>query len=217
MLKYFFAILPVFIIVLLFYINDKEKDKRKKIIYILLLLFGMLGSYITYRVENKVGSYFPEMTDMNYLFAFIYSIFGVAIWEEGVKLFFLFLFTYKEKFKKKFSWISLSVVSSMGYALFENIVFYVMKGNIYTAIGRMFTSIPSHAFFGVIMGVNFFQYKKTGKLRYLFLSLIIPTLVHALYNLPLYKNYFRASEFCTIYLTLLCIYCVNIFIKYRNK
>ena len=43
----------------------------------LLLLFGMLGSYITYRIENKVGSYFPEMIDMNYLLAFIYSIFGV--------------------------------------------------------------------------------------------------------------------------------------------
>lgn len=217
MIKYFFAILPIFLFLLLFYVLDKEKNKKKCIILILLFILGALGSYITYRVENKVGSYFPEMIDMNYLMAFIYAIFGVAIFEEGVKLFFIYFLTLKEKYKKNFSWINISVVCSMGFAFFENIFFYVKKGDLYTALSRMFTSIPSHMCFAVIMGLFLIKYKKTNKIIYLILSLVVPTLLHALYNLPLYKGYYNADIVCTRYLFILFVFCGYKVYKLRNS
>lgn len=217
MIKYFIAVLPIFLIVLLFNVLDKEKNKKKLFILILLFIFGALGSYITYRVENKVGSYFPEMVDMNYFMAFIYAIFGVAIFEEGVKLFFIYLLTLKEKYNKYFSWLNISVVCSMGYACFENIFFYVKKGDIFTAISRMFTSIPSHMCFAIFMGLFFIKYKKTKKIRYLILSLVVPTILHALYNLPLYKGYYNADIICINYLFILFSYSAYKVYKLRNN
>ena len=217
MIKYLVAILPIFFIILIFNILDREKKNKKYLILILLFILGALGSYITYRVENKVGSYFPEMVDMNYFMAFIYAVFGVAIFEEGVKLFFIYFLTLKEKYKKYFSWINISVVCSMGFACFENIVFYVSRGDLSTAIGRMFTSIPSHMCFAIMMGLLFIKYKKTKKIRYLILSLIIPTLLHALYNLPLYKGYYNAGIISIRYLFILLIYCMYKIYKLKDS
>lgn len=212
-MKYFIGVLPIVLIILLFIFFDREKSNKKKILYFLLFIFGMIGSYITYRVENKVGSYFPEMVDMNYLMVFIYAIFGVAIYEEGVKLFFLFLLTLKEKYKKDFSWIVLSVICSMGYACFENIVFYIMNGSIGVAFIRMFTSIPSHMCFAIVMGELFSKYKNTGKFKYLILSLIVPSLIHAFYNTFLYKGWEFGRVISFSYLILL--FCFSIFRCYK--
>lgn len=216
-MKYFIGIVPIVLFLIIFNINDKEKNKKKLIISYLLFLLGMLGSYITYRVENKVGSYFPEMIDMNYFMVFIYSIFGVAVWEEGVKLFFLFVLTLKQKFNKAFSWINLSVICSLGYACFENIYFYIAKTDMFTAIVRMFTSIPSHVCFAIIMGDFFCKYKNTKKIKYLVLSLIIPTIIHAIYNVPLYKGSSNAIIISIIYLYLVIEYCVHRFYALKDR
>jgi len=216
-MKYFIGLIPIILFLIIFYINDKERSKKKLLIGIFLFLLGMLGSYITYRVENKVGSYFPEMIDMNYLMVFIYAILGVAIWEEGVKLFFLFILTIKEKFNTTFSWINLSVITSLGYACFENLVFYIAKGDIFTAITRMFTSVPSHVCFAFIMGDIFYKYKNTKKIKYLILSLIVPTIIHAIYNVPLYKGNPNGIIFSILYLYIIIEYCVHRFYESKNR
>lgn len=208
-LKYLFGLFPGIFISILFFKLDKEKSNRKNIICLLLFLLGCVGSYITYRVENKVGSYFPEMVDMNYFLVLMYSIFGVAIYEEGVKLFFIFFLTLKEKYSKIFSWIVISVICSMGYAIFENIVYYVMNGTIFTAIVRMFTAVPSHACFAVIMGECYSKYKDTNNFKYLFFSLIIPTILHSFYNVFLYKGSYIGFVINKIYFIILLMYCIK--------
>lgn len=215
-LKYILGLFPGVFISILFFKLDKEKNNKKKIICLLLFLLGCLGSYITYRVENKVGSYFPEMVDMNYFLVLMYSIFGVAIYEEGVKLFFVFFLTLKEKYNKIFSWIVISVICSMGYAVFENMVYYVMNGTIFTAIVRMIISVPSHACFAIIMGEYYSKYKNSNNFKYLFLSLVVPTIVHALYNVFLYKGSYIGFFINKIYFIILLMYCIKRVYKLKN-
>ena len=146
------------------------------------------------------------ITAADYLYQFFNAFVGVALVEEFFKWIFMLWVTSKSKhFNSLFDGVVYAVFVSLGFAALENIL-YVIDGGIGVAIIRMLLSVPSHMFFAVFMGFYYSTWninKKAGSYRdhltakhgyidtvkdpfptkrFLALSLLVPTLVHGLYD-----------------------------------
>ncbi len=83
---------------------------------------------------------------------FIRTFIFIGLVEEGWKFFFTVLVPYrKSAFDEPYDGITYAVMVSLGFATFENIL-YVISGGMEVAFLRMFTAVPAHVTFGVIMG-----------------------------------------------------------------
>lgn len=122
----------------------------------------------------------------------IYAFITVAFAEEVAKFLFLKLYAFKQKeFNEPFDGIVYGVSISLGFAGIENIL-YVIEGGTQVGLLRMFTAVPAHASFGIMMGYYFglaWQHKKKS-LHYQTKGLLIAILLHGLYDFFLMqKNY----------------------------
>ena len=101
MLIFFLTVLPGILFSLLFYFLDKNRKKLNIPFLVLTFIFGGVSSYLCYRLEWHFGSYFKKVAESNLLEVLFYAIFGVAIFEEGLKLFFAFIFSRLNKIKDR--------------------------------------------------------------------------------------------------------------------
>lgn len=213
-MKILVGILPGVLLSVLFFLNDRKVTKDKFLNIIILLILGAIGSYICYRFEMHYGGYFKKVKDSNYFEVLFYAIFGVAIFEEGYKWFITLLMSFFSKKDNSYDIVTYSIFSSIGFLTFENVIYYVIPYGMGAAISRIFTSIPSHICFSIIMGY-FLQkgIKANGKIKYLYylLGLIIPTLVHAYYNSFLYGG--KYSEYFNINFILIIIITIILFMR----
>jgi RsiW-degrading membrane proteinase PrsW (M82 family) len=115
---------------------------------------------------------------------FFNAFFKVALIEEFSKFIFVRFVLYRNKnFNEPFDGIVYSVIVSMGFATVENIV-YVFQYGFATGILRLFTAVPAHAAFGILMGYFLGKAKFTHR-RNFYLSvaaLLIPTVFHGTYD-----------------------------------
>ena len=97
------------------------------------------------------------------------------------------------------------VAVSLGFATLENyeyVFIYAEKWEIepYTiAILRSYTAVPMHGLNGCIMGFYFGMYAFTANKKYLFLCLLIPFVIHGLYNYLNYPYHFMLLGILAIY------------------
>jgi RsiW-degrading membrane proteinase PrsW (M82 family) len=78
---------------------------------------------------------------------------------------------------------------SMGFATFENVMYAFSEG-MGTAIFRMFTAVPAHATFAILMGYYLGKAKfETRKSYYAFHALGIATLFHGAYDYFLFISF----------------------------
>ncbi|WP_147533809.1 glutamic-type intramembrane protease PrsW [Bacillus marasmi] len=104
--------------------------------------------------------------------------------EEFFKWFILIYTVYQHvAFDEPYDGIVYGASVSLGFATAENIVFLLANG-LEHALGRAFLPVSSHALFGVIMGFYIGKGKFTlqSKRKWLGLSLIIPFLLHGIYD-----------------------------------
>ena len=214
--KIIVSILPGIIFCIIFYLLDKNKNRNKTINLLFMFIIGGIGAYITYRLEWHFGSYFPEFEDSNIWQILLYAIFGVAIFEEGYKWFCTSISTFSNKIKDRFSVIVYSVFCSAGFATFENFINYTSKLDMSGLIQRMFTAVPNHICFAVVMGLFIGMAKFNKKIFYI-LGLIVPMLVHAVSNWFIYKPGMFDSKIYFIYYILLICLCIYICKDVRKK
>lgn len=214
------GILPGIVFSILFFFLDKNRKDINLVMLIATFIFGCLSSYICYRLEWHFGSYFKKVAVSNIFEVFIYALFGVAIFEEGSKLFFSILFSGFNGVKKLSNIITYSIFATCGFLSFENAVFYSMKYGLITSFNRLFTSSPGHVCYGLIMGL--FLYKvnridlKSG--LNLLLALFVPSILHAIYNTFLYKGIEYMYIISYVFLYILIFVCFYIVFKvYKEK
>ncbi len=169
------------------YIFWKDKfDKEPKKLLLFAFVLGLISTIPAVILE--VGVHKLGIIHSNSVFqTAILSFVGVAIIEEGVKFFVVFKYIYPKKdFNEPFDGITYCVMASMGFATLENIAYVVDYGHT-TAIARMFTAIPAHAVFGVIMGyfLGLAKFDNERSNTYLAYALFAPTILHAAYDFPL--------------------------------
>ena len=212
MLKYFIAVLPAIIVFVLYIIFDKDKNRKKNTNLLLLFIIGCIGSYICYRIEMHIGGYFPKIKKYGYIASIFYAIFGVAVFEEGYKWFFTNVFTINKKLKN-IEMMEYAFFVSLGFAVFENVVYYVSKYGLSNSISRFFTAVPLHLICSIIMG--YFLTKKDNKIRNNCLGLIIPTLVHAFYNSFLYMKIDGLEIYSFLLIIIISLYIFYKYVKIR--
>lgn len=117
---------------------------------------------------------------------------GVALVEEFWKMRAAKRAAWKHPaFNYKFDAIVYCVISALGFAAIENVM-YVMDSGLATALSRMVLSVPSHAIDGLIMGY-FFGIAKEADLaqdrkrrkKYLRYAVLVPTIEHGIYDTSL--------------------------------
>lgn len=111
--------------------------------------------------------------------------FGVVGFSEELSKFAMVMFFayYNKAFDEPFDGIVYAVMVSMGFATLENVL-YTFGYGIGTGVVRMFTAVPAHATFAVIMGyyLGLAKFKPGRRMQYFMLALAGAILFHGAYD-----------------------------------
>lgn len=171
------GIAPGFALLCYFYLKDKYEPEPLStvlftFIYGALLIFPIAFIEYVLKAENVVK------------YDSIYAIFSSGLIEEFFKWSILFFSAYRNvEFDEPFDGIVYGTSVSLGFATAENIMYLMTNGMEY-ALTRAFLPVSSHALFGVIMGyyISKAKFTKESKLHWFLLSMMIPALLHGVFN-----------------------------------
>lgn len=181
------AILPGIAIIIFIYFKDKY-EKEPFPLLLKCFLLGLLTIIPPIIIELSGERFSPEH-HRNSSDILIYSFLIVGLSEELSKFLLLRVYPYRSKhFNEPFDGIVYAVVISMGFATAENI-FYVLGGGVGTGVLRMFTAVPGHAAFGVLMGyfVGFSKFRKHN-FGFLFTGVFAAVVAHGFYDYFLFQD-----------------------------
>jgi len=166
------------------YIYLKDKHEREPLHLLLTcFLYGILSTIITLLISWPL-EYLIVLKEDDVVDEFIAAIFKVALVEEFSKFVFVRYILFPNKnFNEPFDGIVYAVMVGMGFATLENIV-YVFEYGMTTGLYRMFTAVPAHATFAVMMGyfIGKAKFTHTRNLYYGVLALAVPTCFHGAYD-----------------------------------
>ena len=211
----FISILPVYVIGL--YVYRKDVEREPKPLLRKLFIYGMLSCIPAAIIELVVEPFFGYEEDMNLVFLFFYVSVGIALVEELCKWFIVYKGTYYHKeFNQPYDAIVYCVFTSLGFACLENVLYVSMSG-IFAGILRAITAIPGHAADAIVMGYYFGLAKENevkkgsskNTTRYLILSMVMPTILHAIYDYCLFANDIAFLGLFILFIIFIYIYGIN--------
>lgn len=178
----FASLAPSLALLCFFYLKDNYNSEPlgmvfRSFIFGVLLVFPILVIQYAFQEEGLLISPLSQ--------AFI----SAALFEEFFKWFILFYTVYKHaEFNDPYDGIVYGVSVSLGFATMEN-VFFLLAYGVDLAFIRALLPVSSHALFGVIMGYYLGKAKfgeKRQQRKLLFFSLLIPWVLHGIYDYILY-------------------------------
>lgn len=185
------ALLPTILFVIYIYAKDSYEKEPKGLLAGLFFLgvASIIPAVILEVINGMINTALFE--DYFYVYTFVEAFIVVAVAEEGFKFLFAFIVTWKNhNFNYKFDGIVYCVLTSLGFATLENIMYVFGNENaLGVAITRAILSVPGHAMFGVYMGYHYGNAKffatignKKSKRVEMFLTLLIPILLHGTFD-----------------------------------
>lgn len=183
------ALIPVIGLLIFIYVRDKREKEPMGLL--IGLFFAGVGTAIPAIILEVIGELILEavIPYESAIKAVLLAMIVVGPAEEMGKYTVLRLITWKNKhFDYSYDAIVYAVFTSLGFAAIENIG-YVFSGGLSVALTRMFTAIPGHTSFAVFMGFFYSKAKyasvtgnKSDYKKYNALSMIMPIIVHGLYD-----------------------------------
>lgn len=194
----FFAILPF--ILLLSYVYKKDNNKEPFKLLIILFLLGIASCFLVLLISFLLKLFLPFMDTTgrsSFIDVMLYAFLGVGLVEELCKWLMVYLFGYRSKyFDEIYDIIVYSIFVSLGFAFFENILYVLLNQKLTLAFTRGVFSIPGHACFALFMGyylciakVCHIKGKNNSKTKNLILSIIVPSLLHGIFDFCLMSGY----------------------------
>jgi RsiW-degrading membrane proteinase PrsW (M82 family) len=166
------------------YIYLKDKHEREPLSLLLIsFLYGVLSTAVTLSISLPLD-YIMTFNEQNVVHQFGNAFFKVAFIEELSKFIFIRFILYNNKnFNEPFDGIVYACMVGMGFATLENII-YVFQYGAPTGFVRMFTAVPAHACFAVLMGYFLGKAKFTHRkeIYYSFVALLVATAFHGAYD-----------------------------------
>jgi len=197
--------LPVFLLARYIYNQDRNKEPLKLLVK--LFIAGILSVFLVLIFSLISGLIFPilnaEYETLNKIELIFYVFIGVSLVEEVSKWIMTYFISYNDMdFEEVYDMVIYAVFVSLGFAFFENLL-YVYEGGISTGIVRAILAVPGHASDGVFMGyyLGLAKYHsvvgdKSKKNKYLLLSVLVPTILHGIYDYCLLvESYFFLGIF----------------------
>ena len=183
------AVLPAFFLLRYIYKMDRtEREPRGLLLKLVLLgIPAALVAGVVETVAQPLLGLVARPGTARYIF--VLAFLGVAVVEEGAKLFFLRRSTWLEpNFNYRFDGVVYAVCISLGFAAFEN-VGYVFNYGLSVALPRALLAVPGHMGFAVFMGVFYGRAKvceswgdMAGKGRNLWVGYLLAVLLHGFYD-----------------------------------
>ena len=176
------------IFIMIFIYNLDTEDKEPLWLLALCFIFGAINLHYDVDILEFV---FTFINTENLFLKYGGEALSVAITEELLKFIVVILIIYPNKaFDEPFDGIVYSVFVGMGFATAENLTF-VLQGNTSIALFRMLSAIPAHFVFAVIMGyyLGIAKSKRKKETLYISLSILVPIILHAIYDYFLYLNF----------------------------
>lgn len=183
------ALTPGIAIAIYIYIHDKHEPEPIQLL-LLSFFYGALSLGINLAIAIPVDSLI-HINEKNLTNQAIHAFGVVAFLEEFSKFIFVRGILYKNKnFNEPLDGIVYSVMVGMGFATAENII-YVLQGGGGTAIVRMFSAIPAHALFAVLMGYWLGKAKFTHEREFYYgaVALFVATFFHGIYDYFLFISF----------------------------
>ena len=192
------SIIPAFI--LGFYIYNMDKvEKEPKGLLVKLFIGGVFAVLLTAIISDMMKLLLPNLTNLKSTdleVQVFYNFILVALVEEICKWLFLIICSWRNKnFNFLFDGIVYSVFVALGFATLENIMYAIAYyGDLTILLLRAVLSVPAHVFFGIYMGYFYgkgkmLKHKKGKYISALFLSLIVPVILHGIFDFCLTGNH----------------------------
>jgi len=214
---------PLFLLWYVYHIDKVEHEPMGLIFK--LFIFGVLSCFPASFLEDIGGQIIDYTFDdpSGYAANFVMCFFVVALAEEGLKYLFLFQGTWRNKaFNYRFDGIVYAVAVSIGFALFENILYVFVSGvsAFGTALVRALTAIPLHTIAAIFMGhfygearYAYSRWRNAEAMGYFVLALVMPLIIHGFYDFCLFVNDTLLLIIFYIYVIILDVFA---FIKVRR-
>lgn len=180
----FLAAAPGAALLYYFYRKDKRKPEPGRLI-LLSIGLGILSTLPAIVLELIIDPLFYGLPPLEY--AFMTGFITAALVEESCKLFFVYRFLFRRsEFDEISDGIVYTIAASMGFALFENIL-YSQGAETWVLLLRGFTAVPLHALASGIMGYYIGKAKfESPSLR--FKGLFFAVLIHGAYDFFLFTG-----------------------------
>ncbi len=185
------AVAPSIALLYYFYMRDKY-EKEPGGVLIKAFLLGVIIILPVLFAEMKLNIF--DTSERNLVTAG-YTAFVVAgLVEEAFKyLAFLLVIWKNREFDEMYDGIVYCVFISLGFATVENVAYVFSRGGLNTALIRAFSAVPAHALFGASMGYYLGVAKfvsKDKRLKYMLSGLLVPVLLHGIYDFILLSQRF---------------------------
>lgn len=201
------ALAPVVAFVFWIYLKDKY-EKEPIVILVKYFVLGAILSVFAIIIER----FLVKINILDGWYNYIYIAFIVAgLTEEGLKALILIPILLKEKhFNEKLDGVIYSIFLSLGFASIENLIYIMSESRDFVfelGLSRAIISIPGHIMFAITMGYYISKYKfsddKIKKREYLIMSIILPILLHGIFDFILIIEYRWAIILFVIYIVFL--------------
>jgi len=183
------SLAPCVAVVLYIYFKDKYEPEPLKLLLISFFL-GIISFLLTLAIDKLLYS-LVELDPQNVLHQAIRAFVFVGIIEESCKFLFLRTVLYPNKeFDEPFDGIVYSVMIGMGFATIENLI-YGFGGGGGIAIVRMFSAVPAHGLFAILMGffVGRAKFINSRKNLNIFFGLLVAVIFHGIYDYFLFLSF----------------------------
>lgn len=208
------AIFPIFIIGLYIYRKDREKESSNFLFQ--LFIGGIISCFPAIILGSFLGKIFPPEEEMNSIQLLSYVLISISFSEELCKWLFLYNLSYNhDEFDTLYDMIVYASFVALGFACFENIL-YVYNNGIFIGLLRAVTAVPGHVCDGILMGsylslakFSYVKGNKVNSMKYKMFSLMIPIIVHGIYDFCLFKGNILFVFLFVIFVIALCIICIK--------
>lgn len=212
------SVLPVIVVGYFIYNMDKDRENLKFLLK--LFLSGVFSLFLVLIITGILVYFFPllnpDIGNKNLFQLFISVFIGIALIEEFCKWIMVYKISYNDRnFTHVYDIIVYSVFVSLGFTFLENL-FYVYSNGIGVGIMRAFLAVPGHAIDGVFMGYYFglaklaqINNQKKEANKYLFLSILVPTIMHGIYDYTLLAQKFIFLIIFVIFVIALYVFSIK--------
>jgi len=182
------ALAPGLAIMLYIYWSDTHEREPVRLL-IISFVYGCLSVPVTLTLSSIIYPFFNLQSNLISHQAFK-AFFLVALIEEFSKIIFARgLIFPKKDFNEPYDGIVYTVMIGMGFATIENIM-YVFQGGYSVGIMRMFTAVPAHATFAILMGYFLGKAKfEKPVISFTLLGLLAAVLFHGAYDFFLFISW----------------------------
>jgi RsiW-degrading membrane proteinase PrsW (M82 family) len=215
LLLLFVSILPVYLVGR--YIYNKDRDKEPVGLITKLFFCGVGAFVLTIFITIFLGMFFPSLLSETYdtdLLSLFFRVFlGIALVEEFSKWLFVYKVSFNHiEFDQVYDMMVYAAFVALGFACVENI-FYVFEHGFGVGIIRGLLAVPGHACDGVLMGYYLSMAKlcevrddKESKSNSIFMSILIPVLLHGFYDYCLFSQ--RLLFIGMFFIFVICLYII---------